>query len=82
MSDYTLLNEARPVARKSHRCIWCGQAICVGEKYLFQAIRWEGSVHNQHWHFECANAQLEEGRASGDWEFSPYDNERPVKEVA
>jgi hypothetical protein len=79
MSDFALLNEAKPKARKPHKCIWCGEQIPVGEQYLFQSIRWDGTAMNQHWHFECADAQQEEGRERGDWEFSPYDNERPAR---
>lgn len=82
MSDYALLSETKPVARKPHRCIWCGQTIPAGEKYLFQNIRWEGGVQGQHWHFECADAQQQEGRESGEWEFFPYENERPACGVA
>jgi hypothetical protein len=31
--SYSLLSETRPIARKDHRCIWCGQKI---EKGLFK----------------------------------------------
>ena len=75
------MSTSKPVARKQHRCIWCGEPILSGTKYLFQRIRWEGSVHTQHWHFECEQAQQQEGRETGEWEFSPYDNERPPQLV-
>lgn len=32
--SYTLLSERTRVARKPHRCIWCWQAIKVGESYV------------------------------------------------
>jgi hypothetical protein len=78
MSDFCLLNEARPKARKQHRCIWCGQPINKGDVYLFQAITWDGSIQNQHWHFECADAQQAEARETGEPEFMPHENERPA----
>jgi hypothetical protein len=75
--SYTLLSETFPVARKQHRCIWCGQPIPVGEKYRNERSVYDGEMQAHHWHQECAAAQQAEGSEYGEWEFSPYDNERP-----
>lgn len=73
--SYTLLSETRPIARKEHRCIWCGQAILKGEKYVAERSVFDGEMQNHHWHPEC----LTDARATEDceWEFMPYSNERP-----
>lgn len=34
----TTLSETTPVARKEHKCDWCGEEILIGEKYH----RWTG----------------------------------------
>jgi hypothetical protein len=75
--SWTLLSETRPIARKSHRCIWCGQGIAPGEQYLNVRGVYEGDMQNQHWHPECAQAQQQEGRETDDWEFESHSNERP-----
>ena len=76
--SYTLLSETRPVARKDHRCIWCGQKITKGEQYINEHSVFDGEMQNHHWHDEC----LEDAQLNNDydWEFMPYSNERPILE--
>jgi hypothetical protein len=74
--SYTLLSTTRPIARKQHRCIWCGQAIAKGESYFNERSIFDDNMQNHHWHEEC----LEAARRESDecvWEFEPYSNERP-----
>jgi hypothetical protein len=75
--SYELLSKTRPIARKDHRCIWCGQKIPKGEQYISEQSVFDGDFQNHHWHFEC----LEDAQANTDyeWEFMPYHNERPRK---
>lgn len=75
---YALLAESFPTARKRHRCIWCGQHIAPGEKYRREKSVYDGEMQDFKWHPECAEAQQEEGRETGEWEFSSYENERPA----
>ena len=72
---YTLLSETRPIARKDHRCIWCGEKIPKGEQYVAERSVFDGDMQNHHWHQEC----LEDVHENNDtaWEFMPYSNERP-----
>lgn len=81
---YTLLSESHPVARKAHKCIWCGQTIAVGEKHRHERSIFEGSFQDQRWHPECDAAFSEAIRFEGghELEFEPYGNERPVHELA
>lgn len=77
--SYTLLSESFPVARKQHRCIWCGEAILPGEKYRSERSVFEGDMQNHKWHLECDEAATAEWSEGADAEFSPHDNERPAK---
>lgn len=73
--SFTLLSETRPKARKDHRCIWCGEKILKGNIYVAERSVFDGEMQNHHWHEEC----LTDARNNSDyeWEFTPYDNERP-----
>ncbi len=73
--SYTLLSETRPVARKDHHCIWCGEKILKGNEYIYERSVFDGDMQNHHWHEEC----LDDARDNSDyeWEFIPYSNERP-----
>jgi len=75
--SYTLLSETQPVARKDHRCIWCGQKIPSGTKYLAERSIFDGEMQNHHWHPECAQHCREINDEEAIWEFEAYSNERP-----
>jgi len=75
--SYELLSSSRPIARKDHRCIWCGQKIEKGTKYRSEQSVFDGEFQNHHWHEECDRAAQEYFRY-GEEEFEPYGNERPV----
>ncbi len=77
--SYHLLSERKVVAaRKQHRCIWCGQAINVGEPYTYERSVYDGQMQTHHWHPECLPAAQAEMREWNDEEFLPYEHERPV----
>lgn len=78
--SYTLITEESRKARKPHRCIWCGQGILVGERYTHRRGVFEGDLQSDDWHPECEKAADDERRADGawEWEFSPYENQRPA----
>lgn len=80
---YTLLSESFPVARKQHRCIWCGESILPGEKYRDERSIFDGEFQYHKWHPECCDAAAkDEEMAEWGGEFSAYDNERPTAGVA
>ena len=78
-----LLQQHARVARKPHRCIWCGFPIEVKSTYLdIRMVNDEaGCVETQHWHPECNEVLLEEIRYQGGGclYFDPYGGERPEK---
>lgn len=78
---YTLLADSWPIARKPHRCIWCGQQIEAGEKYRRERSVYNGEMQNHAWHPECDEAAAEEF-SHGEQEFIPHQNERPEKKAA
>jgi hypothetical protein len=49
----TLLRSKLVKARCPHTCIWCGELIDVGDKYLLETVNHEGQLQEQHWHPEC-----------------------------
>lgn len=80
---YTPLSESNPLARKKHKCSWCGEAICPGERYERNVGNYCGELQTSKFHPECAEVCHEEARDWGyDYEFSPYSNDRPPKEPA
>lgn len=63
MSDFG--NETRPVADKSHKCIWCVERIAPGTKHMRYVGIWEGDWQNWRMHVECLEAH-ERGEESWD----------------
>ena len=75
MSDFG--TSFTPVARKDHRCAWCGHEIVAGMKYYRYTGMFEGEFQNWAMHLECEEAyRLDDPYNDG---FSMYDNERPTK---
>lgn len=77
--SYQLIKETFPVARKQHRCIWCGESIVTGEKYCHEISKYD-DLQNHHWHLECHTDAAEYFLAGYGPEFSAYENERPVSQ--
>lgn len=76
--SYTLIRETFPVARKQHKCIWCGQAILVGEKHRHEVSRYD-ELQDHRWHMECDADFAESLRDGDDPEFQPYSAPRPQR---
>lgn len=74
--SYQLIKETFPVARKQHRCIWCGEAILIGEKHRHEISKFD-ELQDHRWHVECQEASTEYFLAGDGPEFSAYENERP-----
>lgn len=54
-----ILREATPIARKEHRCDFCGDIISVGEKYNRQTNIYDGSIYDWVSHCECSQLASE-----------------------
>ena len=72
---YSLLSETWPIAKKRHRCIWCGEPILTGDKYLREKSVFDGHMQNHAWHPECDEDSKDYFRHEN--EFSAYSAERP-----
>jgi hypothetical protein len=44
------------LARKAHRCIWCGRAVLAVERYRYALLIRDGRPEDQRWHGECDQA--------------------------
>ena len=77
--DYVLIRESFPVARKPHRCIWCGETITIGTKHRREISKYDG-LQDHRWHQECREASFDYFCTGDGPEFSPYENERPKQE--
>ena len=80
MSDF--LNQRWFRSKKQHRCVWCGELIVVGERYLYRAYRFDGKFQTDHLHEECSVAlathpdqqfMIEEGFEAYSFERGGYD---------
>lgn len=80
MSYYTLIKDSFPVARKQHRCIWCGGIIHVGMKYRHEISKFD-VLQDHRWHLDCDEAAAEYFNDGNGPEFIPYDNERPSDQL-
>lgn len=74
--SWTCLSDAPRVARKEHKCTWCGQPISPGERYQYSSGVFEGEFVTNSLHPECDKAAQEDYAQTGEG-FSPYENERP-----
>lgn len=77
---YVLIRESFPIARKPHRCIWCGETITVGIKHCHEISKYD-DLQDHRWHQECREASFDYF-CNGEEEFSPYENERPKQEAS
>ena len=72
--SYTAISNTRRKARKQHPCIWCGEAIKVGEDFcLFVGVA-DGDFQSNKCHLECEKPMLDECQDMD--EFMPYENPR------
>jgi len=54
MSDYIFDSRYR-IARKEHECSLCGDPIKKGERYFYQAHKWNGEMISLYIHPDCEN---------------------------
>jgi hypothetical protein len=72
-----VLKDKAVVARKSHRCWYCGESIAVGEHYLYRCGTNYGDFWTMHAHPEC-DAIIPKDWDEGDWECAePGSYKRP-----
>ena len=74
--SYALLSLTKPVARKVHKCIWCGEKILKGEQYYNESSIYEEKFQYHHWHQECNNIITEYMNGEPDFEFNPHEMKR------
>ncbi len=53
------LNSESRKARKHHRCYFCGEAICIGDRYDYRCGTTSGELWAMHMHPECNEATHE-----------------------
>ena len=54
--SFELLSGSFPVAKKAHKCVWCGEEIKIGEKhYKFVGLN-DGDFQSSRLHNECWDA--------------------------
>ena len=53
MSDF--IKELNPVARKPHKCMYCGCTIEPGTRYERQTLKYDGTIYDWICHEECSH---------------------------
>jgi hypothetical protein len=79
--SYSLISKRIVVAKKRRPCIWCGETIATGDRYVYEFSKFYGNIQRHHWHPECDTAAAEYFASDEGPEFSPYENERPKAEI-
>lgn len=59
-------------ARKSHRCMSCGDSIKAGEQYMRWRCYDAGEAGTVKMHPECYDAHCACAEGCGPWEFTPF----------
>lgn len=78
--SYTLISKTQPVARKDHKCIWCGEPIPKGMKHQKEASSYNGDFQSSRFHIECADAATNYFTETQEEEFSPGEFKRGAME--
>lgn len=52
----TTFSVKTPMARKEHRCVWCGEPIPTGERYVRHRLIFDGMFQSNAFHRECDEA--------------------------
>lgn len=71
------LSRKRSVARKPHRCIWCGQTVLTGSQYERQQIIIDGYFQSNAWHEACLVGFDERWDKTREEEFDPGEQDMP-----
>lgn len=74
------LSTSRPVGRKEHKCIWCGEVIAMKEKHVVVTGIYEGDFQTGRYHNECDEAAKLYFKNSFDDAFQPYSFHRGTTE--
>lgn len=74
---YHCFSEKRQTARRNHRCIWCGNVVLAGSRYVRENSIYDGRHQNFAWHEACRADALAGWRAGADEEFIAGDAEMP-----
>lgn len=54
MSSVQVLKNIQPIAKKEHKCVFCGGSINIGQKYDKQTCVYDGIVYDWKTHSECS----------------------------
>ena len=54
-----VLRNKTTIARKEHRCVFCGEVIHVGEKYYRQTNVYDGCIYDWVCHCDCLQLACE-----------------------
>lgn len=74
--SWETLNATWRKARKEHECVWCGETIVKGERYLDETGLMDGDFINQKWHKECSDASNRHWKEYHEDDFDPYSFKR------
>lgn len=66
-------------ARKEHRCIYCGGPILAKEQYRQQTGFYDDEPYRNRYHLECFTDCEETCNKYGEWEFTPYCANYPLR---
>lgn len=76
---YEHFEKTMPIARKQHKCDWCGQPILVKEMYYAYKV-FDGEWDQDKFHFECSDKLEERLQQGGEGELFDWRGEpRPPK---